>query len=277
MILRRFEIRAFSGRIIGLAIGFLAGPAGALFGLLVGWMVDQYRSSGVSVLRIRRFLADPRRERAVARRVTYGIAAIAAELLAAGSWPGEETVEYLLDQRWPRGRTTRRTERAFVRRADRAAQRRAFELCLIERHHIDLSRTLPPVAESLPDGEGRRLLDLLVRTLSVRGVGITTEERRILFEVAQTFGVALPELARMEEIHGSLSSRECEILGVGRDADRAAIKHSYRALVAQIHPDTGSGLDGDQREMMEGAFLRIHEAYEALLRQLDERDLSRIP
>lgn len=274
MILRISSIRPFSGRIVGLLLGLLAGPVGAVFGLLIGWMVDQYRSNGVSALRFYRFLTDPRRERNPDHRATYTTAAIAVEILTAESWPGEDTIGVFLDQRWPQGgfrgkldRGDKSTSRS--RKGDREFRRRIFDLCLIERHRIDLERILSVVDATF--GDAGCLIELLVKTLTVRGLGITAEERRILERVAEAIGVELPEIARLEAFHGTLSRRECEILGVNRDADRRTIKRSYHTLVAQLHPDTGASLDGEHREMMEGAFLRIHEAYEILLRQLDDR------
>lgn len=277
----RHHLYRFLGRIVGLAVGALAGPAGALFGLLVGWMVDQYRSSGVSALRVERFLADPAAESNLDRRVVYATAAIAVELLTADSWPGQETISFLFSERWPRGRT-RRIRPAVIRRIrpageDPVFRRRTFDMCLLERHRLDIPRILSALPDALAQGEGPYLADLLIRMLAVRGRGIGPAERAIIASLAEALHIERSEIARYEAVHGTLSRRECDILGVEPTADRTTIKRSYRRLVAQLHPDTGSQLDGEQREIMEGAFLRIHEAYETLLRQLDERDPTPTP
>lgn len=275
------RIRPFLGRVVGLLVGFLAGPAGALFGLLAGWMVDQYRSSGVSTFRLERFLSDPAAESNFHRRCTYATAAIAVELLTYGSWPGEETISFLLEERWPSGRS-RRNGFVLFRRIrpvgdDPAYRRRSFDLCLLNRHRLELERILQALPEALADGEGPYLMDLLVRMMAVRGRGVAPEERTIFVRLARALDIRQEELRRLEETHGTLSRHECAILGVDPRADRAAIKRSYRTLVAQLHPDTGSQLDGEHREMMEGAFLRIHEAYRTLLRQLEEREATPKP
>ena len=52
-----------------------------------------------------------------------------------------------------------------------------------------------------------------------------------------------------------------EVLGVGRDADEAAIKKAYRKLALQWHPDRHQG---EGRDQAEETFKRISEAYEVL-------------
>lgn len=270
------RIRPFLGRIIGVLVGVLAGPAGVFFGLLAGWMVDQYRSRSVSTMRVQRFLADPAAEPNAHRRGTYATAAIAVELLTNGSWPGEETISFLLRERWPRGRSGR-NEHVLRRRIrpvgeDPVFRRHTLDICLLERHRIKLPLLLDTLPETLADGEGAYLVELLVRMLATRGRGVAAAERTVLVDLAEALKVGGSEVARLEGVYGTLSRRECEILGVAPDADLRAIKRSYRALAAQLHPDTGSHLDGEHREMMEVAFLRIHEAYRDLLRQLEERE-----
>lgn len=48
------------------------------------------------------------------------------------------------------------------------------------------------------------------------------------------------------------------VLGVRRDADRAAIKKAFRALASELHPDVSSVPDADER------FRELAEAYEVL-------------
>ncbi len=259
-------IRAFAGRILGTLIGLLAGPLGALFGLLAGWMVDQYRANKTPTARVVRFLSDPRREKAEQLRITYGIAAVGVDLLTVANVPDTETVNYFVEERWPAG------NRDLLK--DPTVARRAVEVCFAERHRIERARIIPVLGEVLDTAGAVQLIDLLVRTLSVRGRGIVQSERRILESVCTTIGVQNETIARMEELHGSLPREDCEVLGVRRDADRSDIRRAYRVLVAQFHPDTGADLDGGQREIMESAFLRVRKAYESLIRQIDERDAT---
>ena len=268
---RPIRIGAFAGRIVGFAIGSLAGPAGAVFGVLAGWMIDQYRSIGHGRYRVQRFLVEPSLERNPEYGSLYGTAALAVVLLTVSSYPSKEVVRYLLGERRPIGKMRSRFG-GRLRRAVPTIPHGVFDLCLIERHRIDLPETLTALRRCIAAGQERVLLDLLVRTLAVRGVGIDCVERSILERTARMFRLTRTAVVQLEEQHGCLSKKECESLGVGRDSGRRVIKREYRALVAQLHPDTASSLDGKQREMMQQAFLRVQEAYDSLMRQHDERE-----
>src|SRR5207248_2805441 len=62
------------------------------------------------------------------------------------------------------------------------------------------------------------------------------------------------------------------ILGLADDADLAAVKRAYRALVFQLHPDTGASPDPAR-------FAEVREAYETLIDDARRRshDLERRP
>jgi len=55
-----------------------------------------------------------------------------------------------------------------------------------------------------------------------------------------------------------------KILGVPRNADKAAIKKAYRKLALELHPDRHAELEGDDKKRMESKFADVGEAYEVL-------------
>lgn len=80
---------------------------------------------------------------------------------------------------------------------------------------------------------------------------------RVLAKTAEAWGLTF-ELVDSE--------RDYEILGLNPEVSGVELKQTYRALAAQFHPDTSTGLSDQQREETEEAFLRIKNAYERITR-----------
>lgn len=70
-----------------------------------------------------------------------------------------------------------------------------------------------------------------------------------------------------------LSETDCQVLSVPRTADRSAVRHAYRQLAVNLHPDSAPTLTEMQRTELAGAFERVHAAYENLMRELHEREV----
>jgi hypothetical protein len=58
------------------------------------------------------------------------------------------------------------------------------------------------------------------------------------------------------------------IMGLARGASAEEVKKSYRSLSLAFHPDSLSGLSGEQREKAQEAYLRVRRAYENLRKYL---------
>lgn len=58
-----------------------------------------------------------------------------------------------------------------------------------------------------------------------------------------------------------------ETLGIRNDADLQEIKTVYRRLAAQFHPDTAAELEETQQKESQEAFVRIQNAYKAILKE----------
>ena len=55
-----------------------------------------------------------------------------------------------------------------------------------------------------------------------------------------------------------------KILGIPRNADKAAIKKAYRTLAMTMHPDRHPDLVDEEKKRMEARFADVGEAYEVL-------------
>lgn len=63
----------------------------------------------------------------------------------------------------------------------------------------------------------------------------------------------------------SRRERHLEALGLSSNAGSEEIKAAYRRLAKQLHPDRRPDVSPEDRESLDGRFLEIQAAYEALL------------
>jgi uncharacterized protein (DUF58 family) len=58
------------------------------------------------------------------------------------------------------------------------------------------------------------------------------------------------------------------LLGVNPEAGADEVRHVYKRLASQFHPDTGAPLSEVQRKASEEAFVKIREAYDRIIESL---------
>ncbi|SIQ35219.1 DnaJ domain-containing protein [Alkalispirochaeta americana] len=258
----------WAGRITGGILGLPAGPAGVGFGLLAGWLVDQYRARLCGEERFERFLRRPEGERS--RRIAeyYTLLALLGAVLSRGDLPDQEALEKLLGISWPLegkipsppGEESRQAllERSLLR----CGGRDTVLLCRWARKR-ELWITSVEGAPGLV-----RFLCAAARSTSPGGAG---GERRILLrQIARE----LPDPAReeLEQELLELDAASCRLLGVSSRAEWAEIRSAYRSLAAQLHPDGAGCLDPARQEALQEAFVRIRGAYEILREQVRSRE-----
>lgn len=265
--MKRF-LKRFSGRIAGSALGLLAGPAGLVFGFLAGWLVDQYLTTMTSGQRLERFLRTPHRESHRATAAKYTVAAllgIVAPEIAAGP---ERLRELSRDRPWLR------VEPELLEQICRYRQR----------HHVDSTILIKNAATLFATPEEReRLVFLLLDALGRGELGrgehypgsVSSEQSAVLQDLTAFLPPGPEATAAVDILLTSLDAHSCRVLGVGPEADRDAVRHAYRRLATNLHPDTANGLELHQQGEIQEAFLRVGRAYDTLIRQLDERDRRR--
>ncbi|MFW5694051.1 MAG: DnaJ domain-containing protein [Alkalispirochaeta sp.] len=249
-------MKRFLGRVIGLSIGALAGPVGAVFGFLAGWLVDQFRHALGPWWRVQRFLAYPYQERRWEYVEEWGTAAILIDVLRADGPPRVVQVERALREPWPR-MVPSRGRRGIPRRS-------LIDLCLRELPRINQTAILE-VLRSWDDVHQSQLLHVLVAVACADSHGMSSAELTVIRTVAQAFSRPIPPW------HG-LDRHACTLLGVSPDADEATVRRAFRTLAAELHPDTGGDLDPEQRQTMGDAFVRIRQAHDRLIAQIQEWD-----
>lgn len=76
--------------------------------------------------------------------------------------------------------------------------------------------------------------------------------------------VTAPVRELLDRCERLASGEPAQLLGVGRDADPAAVRAAFLALARRLHPDAGAGALPDERQRMQAAFVRLTEAFQAL-------------
>ena len=112
------------------------------------------------------------------------------------------------------------------------------------------------------------VLDGLFHIAKADGV-IHENELTYLERVADIFGFAAPEFARIRSRHVAIIDDPYEILEVPRDAALPEIKKKYKSLVRSLHPDrlTASGVPAEMVKIAAERLARINSAYGELTKE----------
>ena len=113
------------------------------------------------------------------------------------------------------------------------------------------------------------VLDGLFHIAKADGV-VDENELHYLENVAEIFGFAKVDFARIRSRHISLKDDPYEVLGVEPGADFALIKSKYRSLVKELHPDRqiAAGVPAEMVKLATDRLSRINAAYGILEKEL---------
>jgi DnaJ like chaperone protein len=223
-----------AGTAIGLVFG---GPLGALAGAAAGGAVDAVRAT--------------RPER---RRVAFSIAAIALAAKMASADGNASAAEFATFQRL-----------FHVDPAEADNARRFYDLAKgslagFQAYAAQAANLLGPGSATLED-----LLDALWMIAAVDG--FHEAELAYLGEVATLLGFDAAAQARIRRRHLSPAADDpWAVLGVAPDADAAAIRAAYHALVKRYHPDRAlaQGVPAEFIRVSELRMADINAAYDRL-------------
>jgi len=234
------------GKIGGAAAGFIAGgPLGAALGGLAGHVVD-------------RRVAAAREDAGVA--FTIAIIALGAKMAKAdGVVTGDEEEAFRQYFRVPP------SEEANVRRIFRLARQDTAGFEAYARQIANLYRGNPAVLEDILDG--------LFEIAKADGA-FHPGELAFLERVAEIFGFAPNEFRRIRASHFPDKEDPYFILGVAHDAGENEIKHTYRLLVRENHPDSlmARGVPPEFVKLANDKLAAINAAYDKVI---EERGFKR--
>ncbi|GAB4358158.1 MAG: co-chaperone DjlA [Immundisolibacter sp.] len=243
---------AYWGKLIGAAAGlFMAGPVGALFGVVAGHSVDRARTASRPGARVpREVLVDV--GFALMGHVAKADGRVSeAEIAAADAW--------MRRLRLDAGQRRRAVDRF------NAGKQPGFSVADTVRRVRGQGRADPRAM--------RLLLEMLLAVAMADG-HLAPASRQALAGVLSQLGLpaALLEAVLGQAGLGTGGQRrrpsapslqqDCALLGVPVDAEPAAIKSAYRRLMSRHHPDKAAGnADATARaQAINAAYRRIREA-----------------
>jgi len=241
------------GKIIGGAAGFaLGGPLGALLGGIAGHAVDRTMTQDAPP---DGSLTDAGRLATRHIAFTIGVIVLSAKMAKAdGQVSRAEIDAFKAVFQIPAGEM-RNVARVFDR-----ARRDAEGFEPYARQIARLFDKSHPVLEELLDG--------LFHIARADGK-VTAEEISYLAAVAQIFGFAEGEFARIREANvGAAHGDPYTILGIEHAASNETIKRAWRKLVRDNHPDhlTASGMPEEFVALANERLAIINAAYDTISR-----------
>ena len=117
--------------------------------------------------------------------------------------------------------------------------------------------TNPPLLEFM--------LDILMRVALADG-RLSPEEEKLIQSAARIFGFSDQHFHNLRSRYRGTDDSAYHILGLGPDASNEEIKHRYRTLVKEYHPDriAAKGLPEEFTRFAQDKFREIQTAYESI-------------
>lgn len=115
------------------------------------------------------------------------------------------------------------------------------------------------------------MLDILMRVGMADG-RLSAEEERLIRGAARIFGLGDQRFDQLRQRFGGADETAYHILGVAPDASNDEIKHRYRTLVKEFHPDriAAKGLPEEFTRFAQDKFREIQSAYETIQKERPE-------
>lgn len=256
------------GKTAGLALGSFGGLLGALFGILVGHLLDVVASGFL----LRRLLSlavrGTPKQRPHQFHLQTACTALTIAVCVPPHWRPSAEVRRAFEERvCPAIRRRRRiTWELWHRLADRTVHR-YLESAFVIRAQVSFQDLARLMGDHLGPESIRTVLKSAAETIAGHLHGPCAERFR---ELAELLHVESDWVGRFLVVPGhGLSPDDCAVLGIHPDATLHEVKRVYRSLASQFHPDTLSGLSGEQRSRSSAAFVKINEAYERVVSQLE--------
>ena len=263
-------VRRYSFAIIGAILGIIAGLGifGIFLGGIIGLLIDEFRAKRNGSRGLDRYFQTGDYT-GIDKRSAWlaGITALAGCVLSSR-------------------RTMRPTPR-LMPRVDRALMTNqiaeTFELTSSERDAVEqygehsceisdpdidaLSKALVELSASESELEAAILL--FYRVAPGEGDTIDQDQHSIIRTISKAFGLSPDRFKTLRESAVPTDDEAYRILGVTPLTTRGEIKRVYRRLATHFHPDAGSELDDEQQRISEEAFIRIQNAYKAIMNGRD--------
>ena len=116
------------------------------------------------------------------------------------------------------------------------------------------------------------MLDILMRVATADG-RFSPEEEKLVHSAARIFGFSDPHFNNLRARFSATDDSAYHVLGLGADASNEDVKHRYRTLVKEYHPDriAAKGLPEEFTRLAQDKFREIQGAYESIKQERNLR------
>jgi DnaJ like chaperone protein len=254
----------FKGKLIGALLGSLAGPLGTVLGGLLGHLFDRAAEDELSLESLRG--ADT----ITAAQLAF-LASLIGLSVAVADHGGEArpiqlaALKGFFRKSFPYPEEDQKTLEGIIEESFR--RRRELDITVLSRNYRD---------SSSPGGR-LLLLRLLFKITTIVPAGPSAEQLEVIRTVAAELAVE-PEVVQtleaeflyrpQESAADTLSPDQAyAILGIPPEASDEALRHRYRRMAAQHHPDRVANLGEEFVAVAEEKFKLIRQAYELIERE----------
>lgn len=247
------------GKWIGGLLGWAAsGPIGALFGVLIGAVVDRCVDAAASANEDTQAPggAGPR------SRYSYGeqrnsfmlsfLVLSSAVIRADGKTKDEEL----------------RTVRDFIRTnfGEQACEEAMDILQSLSAQQINIYGVCAQIRANMNYSQRLQLLHYLIR-IAVSDGSFSKEEKSVIETIASSLGLNSADCASLFAMYWRDSEDAYAVLEISPSASDDEVKSAYRRMAMKNHPDKVASLGPDVRKAAEEKFLKIRDAYETIKRE----------
>lgn len=247
------------GKWIGGLLGWAAsGPIGALFGVLIGAVVDRCVDAAASA----NGDAQARGNAGTRGRYSYGeqrnsfmlsfLVLSSAVIRADGKTKDEEL----------------RTVKDFIRTnfGEQASLEAMDILQSLSTQQINIYGVCDQIRANMNYSQRLQLLHYLIR-IAVSDGAFSKEEKSVIETIASSLGLNSADCASLFAMYWRDSEDAYAVLEISSSATDEEVKSAYRRMAMKNHPDKVASLGPDVRKAAEEKFLKIRDAYETIKRE----------
>jgi DnaJ like chaperone protein len=241
---------AYKGKIIGAAIGSVAGPLGSIIGALIGHLYDAGSKEWKYPGSLKPASALP-----LSREGRNFVTSLVGLSIAVAGCDGpvkDSQIEAL---------------KTFFRTNLETASLDPVNTIIKDSMKMSTKPDVSMLAihyGNLTPFEGRLLLlRILFKIASADPEGISRKEERLIERIAGLLGLE-SDFPSVKSEFAWAEDRSYRILGISKSAGKEEIKKAYRRLASVYHPDRVSSLGKDFTLLAEEKFKMINDAYEGI-------------
>jgi DnaJ like chaperone protein len=258
------------GKWIGVSLGWsFGGPIGAIIGLALGSMVDNFTSGGGKPLlgdrqaqqntrrntgnRPKYRTQQQRRNQTTSGDFEVSLLILASVVIKADGKQDQRELDYVRQQ--------------FVNMYGKERANNAFKLFKnISKQNIPLRQVCNQIQQMMDHASRLQLVHFLFGIAKADEM-VTDDEERQIYTIAGYLGISSRDYNSIKAMFYNSSENAYKILEITKSATVDEIKKAYRTMAKKYHPDKVEHLGDEHKKGAEDKFKQVQKAYEQLQKE----------